>query len=194
VLRDASGAPPQCQGLVLLPRPACPAVNNATAVVCTNATDSKATACAGGYYVDEEGRCARMGPRPDVRARHINSRPVCASPTLCCSSKCHHGCSSLDHPHPPCKRLPFAAECASVTFALTVDCTNGTASRATSCTPGYYAAPNGTCVPCTGISNATAVVCTTNADSEPTECEAGTYISSGACLRMSISLTLHVLE
>jgi hypothetical protein len=38
---------------------ACPGVNNATAVVCTNATDSMAVACAAGFFVSA-GTCARM--------------------------------------------------------------------------------------------------------------------------------------
>jgi hypothetical protein len=76
------------------------------------------------------------------------------------------------------------AACANVSLALTVVCTNGSSSRPTSCTPGSYLAPNGTCVACDGVANATAVACTTGGDSEATACAVGTYLASGACLRM----------
>jgi hypothetical protein len=38
----------------------CPAVNNATAVVCSNGTNSSAIACEAGFYVFTDGSCAGM--------------------------------------------------------------------------------------------------------------------------------------
>merc|ERR1712166_844967 len=179
---------------------ACTPVANSEGLTCTDATDSRVTACAATYGWTSGGAghdtCVAACPCGKWAKTWTTGQPLrCVAVTACAGTngaatpvtrvQVNAATATADRTCTPCATGFWAAvgdntNCAAITACgnqhtcgarVEVDAATATADRTcTPCTDGTYAAANGNCGKCTAISGASAVTCTSNADSRTTAC------------------------
>merc|ERR1712166_1381209 len=189
---------------------ACTTVDNGVGLTCTDATDSRVTACDATYgwtsAADVAGThdtCVAACPCGQWAKPWVTGQPLrCTAHGVCgdqlagavMRATTTAGTATADKVCADCAADTYAAgywaDCAAITACGTqltcgarveVDAATTTADRTcTACADGTYEGAGRNCVECTAISGASAVTCTSSTDSRTTACAAQCPLKTSA--------------